>query len=75
VERSLRRALEREGMAETQLQRLVAEVRQTYEAPLPEITEDTLAGNMAKYHRGRICNYSISARRIHGGWRVFLVIA
>jgi enediyne polyketide synthase len=57
VERSLRRALAGNGMAETQLQQLVASVKTVYEAPLPEITEDTLAGNMANTIAGRICNY------------------
>jgi enediyne polyketide synthase len=57
VERSLRRALAGNGMTETQLQQLVASVKEVYEAPLPEITEDTLAGNMANTIAGRICNY------------------
>jgi enediyne polyketide synthase len=57
VERSLRRVLAREGMAEPHVQQLLTAVRQSYEAPLPEITEDTLAGNMANTIAGRICNY------------------
>jgi enediyne polyketide synthase len=57
VERSLRRALAGNGMPATQLAQLVASVKATYEAPLPEITEDSLAGNMANTIAGRICNY------------------
>jgi enediyne polyketide synthase len=57
VERSLRRALVREGVPEPRLAQLLAAVRESYQAPLPEITEDTLAGNMANTIAGRICNY------------------
>ena len=57
VERSIRRALARRRVPETQLQELLASVQQVYEAPLPEITEDTLAGNMANTIAGRICNH------------------
>lgn len=57
VERSLRRALGSSGVAENDLAKLIQTVREVYEAPLPEITEDTLAGNMANTIAGRICNY------------------
>ena len=57
VERSIRRALARGGMPEAQLQELLDSVQRVYEAPLPEITEDTLAGNMSNTIAGRICNH------------------
>jgi enediyne polyketide synthase len=57
VERSIRRALVRRKVPEAQLQELLASVQQVYEAPLPEITEDTLAGNMSNTIAGRICNH------------------
>ena len=57
VERSIRRALARRGVPGVQLEELLASVRKVYVAPLPEITEDTLAGNMSNTISGRICNY------------------
>ncbi len=57
VERSIRRALARSGVPGAQAQELLSAVQEIYEAPLPEITEDTLAGNMANTIAGRICNY------------------
>jgi len=57
VDRSLRRALRSSGVAESDVAKLIQTVREVYEAPLPEITEDTLAGNMANIIAGRICNY------------------
>ena len=57
VERSLRRALAAESLTANQIQSVLAAARRDYEAPLPEITEDTLAGNMANTMAGRVCNY------------------
>lgn len=57
VERSLRRALARPDLGEAELAKMVQAVREVYEAPLPDITEDSLAGNMANTIAGRICNY------------------
>ena len=57
VERSLQQALRRRGVGPEEARGLVADVREIYEAPLPAITEDTLAGNMANTIAGRVCNY------------------
>lgn len=57
AERAVRGALEQSGLAGPQLEQLLRAVRERYEAPLPEITEDSLAGNMANTIAGRICGY------------------
>ena len=57
VERSLRRACLANGLGEDAARKLIADARAFYEGPLPEITEDTLAGNMANTIAGRICNF------------------
>ena len=57
TERAVRRVLERSGIAQDQLDKLLAAIRESYEAALPEITEDSLAGNMANTIAGRICGY------------------
>ncbi|MBI3798495.1 MAG: SDR family NAD(P)-dependent oxidoreductase, partial [Deltaproteobacteria bacterium] len=57
MERAVRRVLARSTYDATQADALVAAVQQIYEAPLPEITEDSLAGNMSNTIAGRICNY------------------
>lgn len=57
VDRAIRRVL-KSGTSDTdQVDALIAAVQQVYEAPLPEITEDSLAGNMSNTIAGRICNY------------------
>ncbi len=48
---------------ETQRERLLVEIERRYKAPLPEITEDTLAGGLANTIAGRVCNYF----DFHGG--------
>ncbi|MBD3334399.1 MAG: acyltransferase domain-containing protein, partial [Candidatus Eisenbacteria bacterium] len=56
VERAIRTAVsgtDREG----RLEALLREVRRQFEEPLPEITEDSLPGNMANIVAGRICNH------------------
>lgn len=57
VERALRRALKQHGYEKEQTDVITATVRHYYESPLPEITEDSLAGNMSNTIAGRICNY------------------
>ena len=57
VERSLRQSLASQGIDNNTIQSIVAAFRQTYEAPLQESNEDTLAGNMANTIAGRISNY------------------
>src|SRR5206468_1351103 len=57
VERCLRRTLTQGGLDVARAEKLIATMQQAYESPLPEITEDTLAGNMANTIAGRICNY------------------
>jgi enediyne polyketide synthase len=56
VERAIRRAVATvypDGQADP----LVAAIRHQYDAPLPPITEDHLAGNMGNVIAGRIANY------------------
>jgi len=57
VERAIRRVLKHGDYDAVATDALIAAVQQIYEAPLPEITEDSLAGNMANTIAGRICNY------------------
>jgi enediyne polyketide synthase len=57
VERAVRRALARSGFENSRTGKLLEAVRESYENPLPEITEDSLVGNMANTIAGRICNY------------------
>lgn len=57
VERAVRRAAQSVPGAEETLERLVEEFRRNYLSPLPEITEDSLAGTMANTIAGRICNH------------------
>ena len=54
VERSIRRALS--GSSEPYVDSVVEMVGKVYKAPLPEITEDSLPGNMSNTIAGRICN-------------------
>jgi enediyne polyketide synthase len=56
VERAIRLALGA-GTTSAMTDSLVTAVRRVYEAPLPEITEDSLAGNMSNTIVGRICNH------------------
>ena len=57
VARSIRRALEGSGADEAYIESVLKSVRVVYESPLPEINEDSLAGNMSNTISGRICNY------------------
>jgi enediyne polyketide synthase len=57
VERSLLRSLKSQAVEENAVQGILTAFRQSYEAPLPESSEDTLAGNMANTIAGRISNY------------------
>ncbi len=57
VERALRDALAQRVYANVDADDLVLALRQHYLAPLPAITEDSLAGNMANTIAGRICSY------------------
>jgi enediyne polyketide synthase len=56
VERAIRRSL---GTSYDlrQLDALLTAIKFNYESPLPEITEDSLAGNMGNTITGRICNH------------------
>lgn len=56
VERAVRRAVEK-TYAGRQADALVDAIRHYYVTPLPEITEDHLAGNMGNVIAGRIANY------------------
>ncbi len=55
--RSIRRALQHSGADEQYIESVITSVRAVYESPLPEINEDSLAGNMSNTIAGRICNY------------------
>ena len=55
VERAMRRALA--GNDKKSAESLIKKVEKIYKAPLPEITEDSLPGNMSNTIAGRICNY------------------
>jgi acyl transferase domain-containing protein len=55
TEKSIRRVLDRGGLSADQASILLAAIRESYEAPLPEITEDSLAGNMSNTIAGRVC--------------------
>lgn len=57
VERAIRRALKHNNSQNSQIDKLIDAVHQVYESPLPETTEDSLAGNMSNTIAGRICNY------------------
>jgi acyl transferase domain-containing protein len=57
AERALRRSLQAQGMSEPNIQRILSAYRQSFEAPFPEASEDTLAGNMANTIAGRLCNH------------------
>ncbi|HTG02182.1 MAG TPA: SDR family NAD(P)-dependent oxidoreductase [Nitrospirota bacterium] len=57
VQRAVRRALEKSGIADSQAEALIESVSYYYNSPLPDITEDSLAGNMSNTIAGRICNY------------------
>jgi len=57
VERSIRRSLENSGADESYILSLIHSVKTVYESPLPEINEDSLAGNMSNTLSGRICNF------------------
>lgn len=54
VARSLRQTLLAEGLEEPRIERILAGMQAVYKAPLPESTEDTLAGNMSNTIAGRI---------------------
>jgi enediyne polyketide synthase len=56
VERAIRRSFSN-SHDPRRLDALLAAVKYNYESPLPEITEDSLAGNMANTITGRICNH------------------
>jgi enediyne polyketide synthase len=55
VERCLRKALISSPV--NYVESTIEAFKQIYNAPLPEITEDSLAGNMSNTIAGRICNY------------------
>ncbi|MCK5852251.1 type I polyketide synthase, partial [bacterium] len=54
VERSIRKAFS--GAEKTYVDSVVDAIGKIYKAPLPEITEDSLPGNMSNTIAGRICN-------------------
>lgn len=57
VERAISRAWGDHGHDPRQLDEILATVKHYYGSPLPEITEDSLAGSMSNTIAGRICNY------------------
>nr|WP_294543324.1 type I polyketide synthase [uncultured Rhodopila sp.] len=57
TERSIRRVLDASGLDKARTDGLLLAIRNGYEGPLPQITEDSLAGNMANTIAGRICGY------------------
>jgi enediyne polyketide synthase len=57
TERSIRRVLDASGLDQARAEGLLLAIRTSYEGPLPDITEDSLAGNMANTIAGRICGY------------------
>lgn len=57
VERTIRRALNDKGYEPQHIRSILQAVKYYYESPLPEITEDSLPGNMANTIVGRICNH------------------
>ncbi|MCD4731103.1 MAG: hypothetical protein K8R74_10905, partial [Bacteroidales bacterium] len=57
IERTLKLASQDNGYNNSQTNSLIKRMREIYEAPLPEITEDSLAGGMSNTIAGRVCNY------------------
>ncbi|HJO93204.1 MAG TPA: SDR family NAD(P)-dependent oxidoreductase [Victivallales bacterium] len=55
VERCLRKTLI--SSPSNYIESMIDAFKKIYNAPLPEITEDSLAGNMSNTIAGRICNY------------------
>ena len=56
VERVFRRTLQHNQYPQSQIEQLIKIAQHFYQAPFPEITEDSLAGNMSNTIAGRICN-------------------
>lgn len=54
VERCIRRVLVEGGLSAQQITSVLAAIQQVHSAPLPESSEDTLAGNMANTIAGRV---------------------
>jgi enediyne polyketide synthase len=57
VERSLRKALADSGLPNDAAESVMKKMEHFYKSPLPQITEDTLPGNMSNTIAGRICGY------------------
>ncbi len=57
VSRSIRRVLEHNNFDKQQIDQLDMAFQYSYESALPELNEDSLAGNMSNTIAGRICNY------------------
>jgi enediyne polyketide synthase len=57
IERALRDAARGEDSGSAVTEQLIADFRRRCVDPIPEITEDTLAGVMSNTIAGRICNY------------------
>ncbi len=57
VSRSLRKVLEHSGKSSGQIDSLLKSFKIVYDAPLPPINEDSLAGNMSNTIAGRVCNF------------------
>lgn len=57
VERALRASLAQSGIAGPDADALVEGMRHYYQSPLPDATEDLLAGNMSNTIAGRIAGY------------------
>jgi enediyne polyketide synthase len=57
VQRVVGAALNDAGWSAEQRQAFLLELEQSYKAPFPPVTEETLAGGMSNTIAGRICNY------------------
>src|SRR5579864_1712496 len=57
VEQAVRRAIQQTTPASSDADNLLNSIRFHYESNLPEITEDSLAGNMSNTIAGRICGF------------------
>jgi enediyne polyketide synthase len=57
MERSIRKVLEHNSFEKIQIDSLLKSIQYSFESALPEINEDSLAGNMSNTIAGRICNH------------------
>ena len=57
IERSIRKVMVHNNFEKIQMESLLKSIQYSFESALPEINEDSLAGNMSNTIAGRICNH------------------